>query len=834
MGSVTSSAGAGLLRIHGPGLLMALFGSAVAMFLPVGATPLIGPVPPFLFAYPAVAIVALLAGPIAAIATALLCVAWGAFAWTGPGAQVLTPASATLFVLLSAGTALAVRRLRGGAVERAPPDTDGAVEPAGILAVAVMAAVLPFVVFVAIAVYSYGQAFDNAVIRAERATRIAQEHASKVLDTNEAILGRILELADGRSDAQLRASEKAVHEQLRSIAQGFRQIQSIWLFDAEGRPLASGDVHPVPFDTMSIADRDYFQWHRSNRGGLYVSEPGIGRVSQQPYFGTSRRRDDARGAFGGLASVSLSPEYFQRYYAELARTEPGLTVTLLRRDGTVLVRHPSDRPISNRSVRYSQLGEAVLSGETHGIVRALRSPFDGVTRLQAFRTIEPYPVVSTAAISHEVIVADWRRDLGLVGALLFPVSAILVTTAWFAYRRAQREARMLADLKREIASREKAEQALLQTQKLEALGLLTGSVAHDFNNILAVVTNNAHLLERTTADPASRSLAAAIRRAVSTGTRLTRQLLSFSQRQPLRPVPVDLRASLPKTFELVRTTVGRTVEVHLDVAPDIAEVEVDEAELELALINLSLNARDAMPDGGRLTVTARNVGHADDPAVPDGRTWIAIGVSDTGTGMTEPVRRRAFEPFFTTKAPGRGTGLGLAQVGAMCQQAGGLSRIDSTVGEGTTVTLLLPAAAVRGASADRAESAQPDALDCDLLLVEDNPGVSATTKALLESFGARVTHVASAQAALDACAPHPLAFDVVLSDIMMPGPMNGLALARRLRELHPRLPVLLMTGYTSELQAAVATGIEVFPKPTVPEQLVGAIDRLTKGARTSA
>lgn len=808
----------GAIALSGTAVAMAVFGAWVSW---------VGPASPLVVAFPAVALVAWWAGPIAATVSGLLMFAWLHMPWLPPAEDALpsgslTPAAGAVFV---AGVTL-IAFVAGRARSPVPvSDDDATAGSRGILFVMVLAAVLPLAAFIAGSVIAHARAFENAAIRADRATRIAQEHASKLFDTNEAILGRLLELARDRSDAQLRRDEAQVHRRLVEIVGDFPQVQSIWIIDANGRPLATNRFLPAPYDTLDISDRDYFRWHREHRGGLYVSEPGVGRITRQAFVDTSRRRESADGRFDGLVSVSLSPEYLERFYAELAQTEPGLNTTLVRSDGTILARYPpppDDATVVARKVAFM---DRIDAGELHGVIRRIPSGIDGVERLLAFRAVDRYPVYVSAAIATAVITDGWQREMTVLAAILFPMSGVLVAMSAIAYRGARREARSRARLQHEVDSRERAEKALVQSQKLEALGHLTGSVAHDFNNLLAIVANTAHLLERTVADPRAAAQVAAIRRAVATGTQLTRQLLSFSRRQPLRPVTLALPETLSKTLELIRTTVGASVTVTLQVDDDVAPVKADEAELELALINVALNARDAMPRGGRLEVTARNRRHDDDRTVPPGAQWVAIAVRDTGEGIAPELVARVFEPFFSTKGPGRGTGLGLSQVLGMCQQAGGTARIDSRPGHGTTVTLYLPGSDERPPERARSVGGPLRSLDCDLLLVEDNPEVARTMRQLLESFGARVVPVATARAALDRADRREPSFDLVLSDVMLAGGADGLALARLLHERDPTLPVLLMTGYAGELHDARAQGFEVFAKPCVPEELHAAIAR---------
>jgi CheY-like chemotaxis protein len=274
-------------------------------------------------------------------------------------------------------------------------------------------------------------------------------------------------------------------------------------------------------------------------------------------------------------------------------------------------------------------------------------------------------------------------------------------------------------------------------------------------------------------------------------------------------------------MDLVRASVGSRVAVELTIEPGVPAVTADAAELELAILNLAINARDAMPRGGTLRVQALRA-----PAAPTGGAAdeVLIRVSDDGEGIPPELVERVFEPFFTTKPEGKGAGLGLAQVRAASEQVGGRVSIDSAPGGGTTVTLVLPAATRPTPQA----AARPDAqarIACTLLLVEDNPELAATTDALLRSFGARVTRAATADAALERVGSDGGGFDVVLSDIVMAGSRNGLELARELRRRFPSLPVVLLTGYAREAAAALGEGFPVLAKPCVPEELVAAIQR---------
>ncbi|MES2958154.1 MAG: ATP-binding protein, partial [Pseudomonadota bacterium] len=365
-----------------------------------------------------------------------------------------------------------------------------------------------------------------------------------------------------------------------------------------------------------------------------------------------------------------------------------------------------------------------------------------------------------------------------------------------------------------------AEQRASQSQRIEALGRLTGGVAHDFNNLLGVISNSAHLIQRHADSPDLKAPVAATLRAVEAGSRLTQHLLRVAGRRPLSPERVHLDRHLPELEALLHSVLGRRIEVSVRVAAGTWPVNVDTSELELALINLALNARDAMPTGGELQVQARNAEDAETEGAPDvpARHCVLIAVTDTGTGMPPEVAQRAFEPFFTTKEVGKGTGLGLSQVHGFCTQAGGTARVDSTPGLGTTVSLLLPAAldlVVAGAP-ELTPAAEIDLVGTRILVVDDNRELSRGTAALLQSHGVRVERAQNAAEALFLLAIQP-DFDIILTDVMMPGELDGLGLARRLRNERPALPVVLVSGYKADLTPGEFI---LLAKPVAPNELL--------------
>jgi PAS domain S-box-containing protein len=376
-----------------------------------------------------------------------------------------------------------------------------------------------------------------------------------------------------------------------------------------------------------------------------------------------------------------------------------------------------------------------------------------------------------------------------------------------------------------------AERLLRQSQKLDAIGQLTGGVAHDFNNLLMVIAGGLSLLERPGDAQRRLRVIAQMRQATERGASLSRKLLAFSRRQPLNPEPVDLRRQIDGMRELLDRTLRGDVEVKTELADDLWPIKVDPAEWELVVLNLCVNARDAMPDGGVITISARNA-----PQVLKGELtcdFVAISVCDTGTGMSVEVLTHVFEPFFTTKEIGKGSGLGLPQVYGFTQQSGGTITVTSVLGEGTTVTMLLPRTAGIPAEPMPRRTDNPARHNGRLgsiLLVEDNDEVAMLVTEMLRELGYRVTRAASAQGALGALADER-EIDLVLSDIMMPGTMDGMELAREVRRRRPGAPILLTTGYAGAGVEDLEVGdIEILCKPYAIEALDAAL-RVALGDR---
>ena len=386
-------------------------------------------------------------------------------------------------------------------------------------------------------------------------------------------------------------------------------------------------------------------------------------------------------------------------------------------------------------------------------------------------------------------------------------------------------------LQDEMEQRALIEDSLRHAQKMEALGQLTGGVAHDFNNLLMVITAGLEMLERNP-DPARRErFMSAMHQAAGRGAALTRQLLTFARRHAVHAETATVQSLLGNMGELLDRGVRGDVEVDIRLPQELWPVHVDPGEFEIAILNLAVNARDAMNSAGRITIRARNeVEQVDGQA----REMVRLVVEDTGAGMSEALQARVFEPFFTTKDVGKGSGLGLAQVYGFAKQSGGRVEIDSVVGQGTAIILWLPRSPHPLPSRPAPVQAAEEPVDAPghcVLLEEDDVEVATLVQEMLRSIGCDVVHAMSARAALGALA-NGRHVDLVFSDVMMPGGTSGIELAREVRRRRPDLPILLTSGYADPVGSqAQALDIPVLRKPYVLDELRQAVRQQLGTAR---
>ena len=403
---------------------------------------------------------------------------------------------------------------------------------------------------------------------------------------------------------------------------------------------------------------------------------------------------------------------------------------------------------------------------------------------------------------------------------------------------------MVTDLTERLQAEEERhalEEQLRAAQKLEAVGRLAGGVAHDFNNMLAVILNcAAFVAEELPADHPARIDVEEVLRAGESAAALTRQLLAFSRRQVLEPRVLDLNATVSRLEKMVQRLIGEHIALELVLAQDLGRVRADPGQVEQVLMNLAVNARDAMPQGGTLTVETADVelGGEDAPRhldVPPGR-YVRLRIQDTGHGMDADTQRRIFEPFFTTKGKGKGTGLGLSTVYGIVKQSGGTIQVESAPGEGTAFDILLPRVddAVQPLVVDR-PPVRPLAGGETVLVAEDDDAVRRITERLVRAGGYRVLTAASGAEALRLAERHAGGLDLLLTDMVMPG-MTGRELAARLRVMHPGVRVVYMSGYTDdefEAQGGLEAGAVLVPKPFGAADLMRKLREALEAPRSS-
>ena len=698
------------------------------------------------------------------------------------------------------------------------------------IALVVAAILLPLLLFAFSAWASYRDTLSTAELRADRTVRVLEEHVSKVFESHRLVIQQVrdrLRFVDWGKEED-RAD---LHKMLQDLQDELDQVSTITIVDAAGRMQASGRIYPVDRG-VSFADRDWFQTLRAGVPGAAISRSYTGRQSGQPVFNIAVALHDKAGAFAGAIAVSVDRSYFETFYKEV---EPDFAhaVTLTRSDGEILARTPPTT-ITHLPTPSRLLSEARSSPFGH---YTGASVIDGTNRIFAYRKVGTYPVYVRFSIAIEAVLEQWRRSLlgygivSMVSALTLAIASWLVVRQSFRERLARdRWQETAAALEAEIAERERVDAQLRQLQKMEALGRLTGGIAHDFNNLLTAVLGNLELAGRRIEDArVARLVGNAVDGAQRAAT-LTGRLLAFSRQQPLQPRRVALNDLVGGMGELLRVTLGASVALRVRFAAELWPIAVDVSQLENAILNLAVNARDAMPEGGTLTIGTENslvsaaaasvVGGAVEPG-----DYVVVSVCDTGHGMTAEIMAQVFEPFFTTKPTGKGTGLGLSQVYGFARQSGGQVVIDSEVGRGTTIRLFLPRLLQNEdvAATEVAPVAQPiaRARGETILVVEDEDIVRTFASTALREQGYRVLEAADGPSALILLSAQP-EVALLFTDIVLKGPMNGWALAKAATR-HRRFPVLYTSGYNHEsvgVDDRLQTGVELLQKPFTSETLI--------------
>jgi signal transduction histidine kinase len=663
--------------------------------------------------------------------------------------------------------------------------------------------------------------------RLERSLDVQQEEARKTFELVDLALSATSDLVAGMSDADISANENRLHPMLQKLTGQIAVIQSIWIYGKDGRALVSSWPQPVP--EQSFADWDFFMACANGYVGNYYGQVYKSRFNGQPFFTVSRRLVHD-GQFNGVLEVSVLPSNFFRFFATLAYAEDQ-QFALIRDDGLILARYPAIPPDAPDRLDKQSGFRRTIAQSPPGATYTTTSPIDHVERHFAARRLGTTPLYLTTGYAMTTLRNEWLW--GMAAHLIYgvPATLILFLTLLAVLRRTER-------LYAEIDRRSIAEEALRQSQKLDAIGHLTGGVAHDFNNLLTIIIGNLEAAQRQleswtdgTQIKLARRLDSAMRGAQRAST-LTKRLLAFSRQQPLNPSVLDVNRALNGLSDFLRRALGEDVSLEIVGGGGAWPVEADAAELEAAILNLVVNARDAMPSGGKLTIEASNSylddsyckRHAD---VRPGQ-YVQIAVTDTGSGMTKDVIDRAFEPFYTTKQSGQGTGLGLSQVYGFVKQSGGHIKIYSEVGEGTTIKIYLPRFIGKSSAVEEIarEPGRGSSGEC-VLVVEDDVDVRSYVVDTLDALGYAVLEAANGDDALRLLEEHKTV-RLLLTDVVMPG-MNGRKLAEEAKLRQPFLKVLYMTGYSRNAivhQGRLDSGVDLIQKPLSSESLGGAVRKM--------
>jgi two-component system NtrC family sensor kinase len=677
---------------------------------------------------------------------------------------------------------------------------------------------LPVALFVFASTVSYNSTLETADREIERTLDVAHEHALKVFETIDRSLAELNEVVRDLSDDAIRSREPALHKRLKQLTDALPQLKSAWIFDANGKSLVNSLASPPP--ELSFADRDYFYAHVDQSIGTFI---GASLTPRQPYqgarfFGMSRRRESEDGSFTGVIQASVLPEYFESFYARIG-TDPGSFFAMGRSDGTLLAHFPRlDHDF--RLDPNGAVGRAIATHPDHGLMTIVW-PSDGIERRIGYRRVAEYPIYVSAGLETSAIRARWLATMSQHLVFGAPATALLFTLLAFAFRRTQH-------LQLEAAKRREAEEALKHSQRLEALGQLTGGVAHDFNNLLTVIRASVDLLNRPQLSEERRQrYITAIAEAVARAAKLTSQLLAFARRQTLKPEVFDVGERMQSLRDMLGTLLGSAIEIVTQLPGEPCLVNADAGQFETAMINMATNARDAMQGKGRIVFTVHaattvpeTLAHLSGSQTSKTPGFVCVAVSDTGVGIPADQLGRIFEPFFTTKQVGQGTGLGLSQVFGFARQSGGEVTVISEVGQGSTFSLYLPRVPPALLPRSQAPTTAPAVAGSGMsvLVVEDNVELGNFAADGLTELGYSITLVDNATDALTELLGEPERFDVVFSDVVMPG-MTGLDLAQAMRERGIGVPVVLTTGYSHALSQDGVGGFELVQKPYSIEQL---------------
>ena len=692
--------------------------------------------------------------------------------------------------------------------------------------------IFPLIIFSIGSAITYRQHFDEAVDRLERTLGHVHEHAVKVFESLDVASIYVDEVVGSVSTEEISANEQKYHLRLKRVVDRLPELRDLWVIDANGRLTVSATIFPVNRNA-DFSDRRYFSSIKEGKMESFVSEVLQSKVANRRVAVIARRRVPATGdakTFDGITTVALAPEYFSNYYASIPGSAADSTIGLLGKDGVVIAWYPAGRAAKLNPASALALA---IAGNDSGRVTSV-SPVDKVERIFVYRRLPGNDLYVLTGIDKSSIVSDWMEAMSYHLIFGLPATFGLAFLSWLALKRARRESLAYTQLQEEVERRQVTEDALRQSQKMEAVGRLTGGIAHDFNNLLTAIMGNSDLALRriTNEDERITRPMKSIKEASVRAAALVQRLLAFSRQHPHEVRVLDVNQLVRDMSELLQRTIGESVTIETVLAGGLWKAALDANELENAILNLAINARDAMSGGGRLTIETANTfldedyAHKEVDGLKPGQ-YVLLAVSDAGAGMTKEVIDQAFEPFFTTKPKGVGSGLGLSMVYGFVKQSNGHIKIYSEVGEGTTIKMYFPRGPDQrndpqvAPKSERRKAAPTSTGNETILLVEDDETVNRFGVEVLTELGYRVISARDGNEALTHLDKHP---DILMlfTDVILPGGMNGRQLATEVERRRHRIKVLFATGYTRNAivhHGRLDPGVEVLLKPFTYEAL---------------
>jgi two-component system NtrC family sensor kinase len=678
---------------------------------------------------------------------------------------------------------------------------------------------IPLAIFSYASWVAYHSAFDHADEQLSAALDVISEHANKIFQSVDLTFTSVDAIIGDLSDEQIKASEEMLHLQLSKLEKAVNAVNAILVVDKAGHTLVSSALFPVP-ETVGVADRDYFLAQVKRDAGTFVSAVLQPRVRQGRFFGVSRRRPLRNGEFSGIIMVSVTPTVFTEFYSRIAG-QTGGSFSLARRDGIILARYSE---VPGDAVRFEP-GSGFMQNVTRlpagGLVTS-DNTIEGPQRRIGYRPLGYADLYVTDGMPTKRILATWLQTISAHLYFGLPATIFLFMLVLLTMRRTR-------EVYAEAERREVAENALRQAQKMEAVGQLTGGVAHDFNNLLTIIIGNLGIARRGVVEArAERALDHALVGA-QRAAQLTQRLLAFSRRQPLDPRVIDANKLIVNMSDLLTRSLGENISLETISGAGLWKVEADVSELETTLLNLALNARDAIASNGKLTIETSNA-YLDEEycrhheGVHPGQ-YVLISVTDNGAGMSRETVDKAFEPFFTTKEAGKGTGLGLSQVYGFIKQSGGHVKIYSEPSEGTSIKLYLPRHHGEEADIQLDQQTGPEhGRGETILVVEDDEGVRQYASEILRDLNYQVIEAKDASSALR-LVDAGKSFDLLLTDVVLPG-KNGRELADEIERRRAGTKVIFMTGYSRNAivhHGRLDPGTELITKPLVERVLAQKI-----------